>query len=322
VTALGRRSRVAVAAWLGVAVRVAAEPVLRVDATDHDFGTVEDLTAHHRFTLANRGDEPLRISGLVADCEACVRWRLERYALGTNESAALDVFLDTGALEGAFEKVLRIQRAGVTSPVVALTLTGVAAPFYRLSPTALRLVASRTNEVVGGSVRIERLRETAGALRRVECDLACLRVSLAEDDARGGTRLDVRTAPPLPEGLSETVVRVTSGVPGDPVCRVRVGLYAVPDIEILPSPLVWDATDEPQSRIVFIRPRHSVALGVVDAAGPQADIQCRIVPERGTPNYRIHVSASGLGGRRGELGDLRVATVGARQELRIPMVVR
>jgi hypothetical protein len=312
----------ALIAWLGAARPVPAAPVLSADATTHDFGRVEELTVHHRFTLSNRSEEPLRIASVLTDCEACVRWRLHSYGLGANEQCALDVFLETGTLDGPFEKTLRVQCAGVTSPAVVLTLTGVAVPFYRVTPPALRLVASGTNVGVAASVRIESLHDVAGALSRAECDLPCLKLSVEKGQAANPARLDVQAVPPLPEGLSESIVHVTTGVAGDPTCRVRIALYAVPDVEVLPSPIVWDATDGLQTRIVFVRANASTTLTVLDAVPPEEAMSCHIVPERGTPNCRIHVSAEGLQAKRGRLGDLKIVTAGARRELRVPMSVR
>ncbi len=308
------------AAGCGAAAVVGSPCPVRSVPESYDFGEAPPGLLYARFVITNEGPDVVRLGPVSSGCSACVRHRLDRPVLGAGTGTALQVWMDTAGKEGLVEEAIRVRVSGAGEGELTIPLRAGVIPRFSVVPPVLRLTASGTGDTVRATVEIRPWVELAGELNRVVCTNRELKVGLAAARGQGGVIMEVATAPPMGEGLSETVLAVCSSEASDPTCAVRVVLYVVPELEVLPTRLEFDPADEEQTRLVFVRYHGYGPYRLADAVLPGEEFR-GMVTEESPGRYRIELRARGLAQRRGWAGELLLKADDGTEK-RVPVRVR
>lgn len=102
-----------------------AEPRLAIDATDHDFGTVErSQTARHAFRISNHGQGMLRLQAGRTTCSACTIASLDKTELAAGETANIVIEYKPGQFARDFRQTATVLTNDPQYSRVELTITG------------------------------------------------------------------------------------------------------------------------------------------------------------------------------------------------------
>lgn len=286
-----------------VAAAAGGAPLLKVDSPLYDAGLVESYSVRHAFVLENRGDEPLRIRGVDAECAACTRVSLVSPVVAPGTSTVLVVRIDLTEIEGEFARSVTVLSDSAAGPV-GLTIAGTAVHPYLVTPPTISLAPATSESTVTGTVRIVRNRHELLALRHVKCDSDLFSARLSSLDADGEYVLTVTSQPPLPDGHSDALVEVLPEDPSAPGALVRVKAFVKPRIDIRPSKIQLAPVDKPQKRILFVRPGPAQDLTLLDASAPFDTIICELYAEPRRPYFRVYLTAHGLAQLEGKRGNV------------------
>ncbi len=100
--------------------------VLHCDSMVHDFGVVNrrEGELRHRFTIENRGDEPLIITNIVASC-SCMKHSISRKPIAPGESRELRLTYELKKMPpGRFSKSVVVYSTTRDKTPVSFTLSG------------------------------------------------------------------------------------------------------------------------------------------------------------------------------------------------------
>ena len=201
--------------------RAPAPPRIVFDATQHDFGRVEQGTrVHHVFRFANQGEQDLSINDLRSGC-GCAAAVPGKKVVPPGSEGAIEVDLDTEQAFGPQRRTVTVYANDPEALFTMLVLTGEVALDVAADPAQLYVGQLHAGErfwrevtvLVGDGVEVLAV-ESGGPRLGV--------VSNALDDGRHGRRIQVSVASDAAPGpLEETVlVRTSSG--RRPVLRIPV----------------------------------------------------------------------------------------------------
>ncbi|MDA0321704.1 MAG: DUF1573 domain-containing protein [Verrucomicrobia bacterium] len=289
-----------IAAWVATAH---GTPMLAVESAAIDAELVEGYEISHAFLLHNRGDEPLRIRGVEAECAACTSVSLASPVIPPGTSTTLVVRIDLSEIEGPFSKGVTVLSDSAAGPV-ALSIAGTALHPYRFSPPTLNLAPATGDTAATVTAHVVRSRDDLSELLRAECDSDLFSARLSRSGTAGEYLLTVASKPPLPDGHSEAVIELVPRTPTDPKVTIRASAFVRPRVDIRPAALRLAPLDEPQKRILFIRQNASQNLSLLDARAPFDTITCELYAEPRQPHYRVYITAHSLADLDGKRGNL------------------
>ncbi|MFN8211598.1 MAG: DUF1573 domain-containing protein [Bacteroidales bacterium] len=113
-----------VAFFLSTALLVAAQPVMKLETREHDFGTFREEAGKQTFVfnVTNTGDKPLVIQNIVASC-GCTAPDWTRTPVAPGGKGKITAVFDPLNRGGSFRKTLTVYSNSNPSPVV-LTIKG------------------------------------------------------------------------------------------------------------------------------------------------------------------------------------------------------
>lgn len=105
-----------------------AQPVMKVSATEHDFGTFKEEAGRQTFNFAvtNSGNQPLVIQNIVASC-GCTTPEWTREPIPAGGKGVITAIYDPQNRPGAFNKTLSVY-TNSKPEVVVLTIKGEVVP--------------------------------------------------------------------------------------------------------------------------------------------------------------------------------------------------
>lgn len=101
------------------------EPHLAIDATTHDFGTVERTqTARHAFRITNHGQGVLRLKAGKTTCSACTIASLDKSELAAGETANVVIEYTPGSFARDFRQTATVLTNDPQHSRIELTVSG------------------------------------------------------------------------------------------------------------------------------------------------------------------------------------------------------
>jgi hypothetical protein len=272
-----------------LAAPAAAAPVLGLERTVHDFGTVEGGTrVEYTFALPNRGDALLQIEKVRGSCDCTVAVVSAR-EISPGGEARVAVTLDTSRLVGRTTKVLNLYTNDPARPVTPLALTGLVTTDLVVSPNPLYLGRVRR----GDATRHELMVTSGGAaipqrVTSVEHLHANLRAQLVEGDA-SGQRVVIELAPHVPLGRFSERLRLKTTSPRQPELDVTVFGSVEGDVAVLPPQVTFGITRRNRSpeRELVIRNRGARRLAVTRIVVPSDLVDYTLEPLHEGEEYRL-----------------------------------
>ncbi|MEI8350803.1 MAG: DUF1573 domain-containing protein [bacterium] len=304
----------------GGALPLQAMPRLVVQQPVFEFGCVTNVTQlRHAFVLRNTGDSPLQIRKLVSGCESCLILQADASTIAPGGQALVHCALDARLLDGEVVRFAQVQSNDVAGGPAELELRATLVRLYEWFPPEISLEGSP--ESVNGSVTIRPLIRLREPLSRVESDNTNVIAGVSEIRP-GSYQVVVQALETLPRGQWAFNLTVRSAATNDPPCRIAGRINFPRDVELIPSQLVFEAREQPQSRILWVRQQAGLPVTLLDVVPSSREFQCEIVPETASFDYRIHVEAGNLALLAGQT---RVLTLKARnssqEEIQLPPVV-
>jgi hypothetical protein len=134
--------------------RAAAEPALRVDATEKDFGVVTEQgrALEHTFWLRNGSPSPVSLRLLSTGC-SCISVEFPK-SVAAGSKAPVRVRIDTAAREGAFATAVRLETTDPAARELELRLRFYGEPPVDVVPRFLALQGVRRGEKVRRDVQV------------------------------------------------------------------------------------------------------------------------------------------------------------------------
>jgi hypothetical protein len=291
----------------GGALPLQALPRLVVQQPVFDFGGVTNVTQlRHDFVLRNTGDSPLIIRKLVSGCESCLSLQVEASTVDPGGQTLVRCALDARLLKGAVIRFAQVQSNDAAGGPAELELRATLVQLYESSPPEILLEGSP--ESINGIVEIRPLTRLREPLSRVESDNTNVVAGVSEIRP-GSYQMVVQALETLPRGQWAFNLTVRSAATNDPPCRITGRINFPRDIELIPSQLVFEAREQPQRRILWVRQHAGNPVTLLDVVPSSREFQCEIVPDASSFDYRIHVEAGDLSSLAGQN---RVLTLKAR----------
>ena len=274
-----------------------AAPRLLVEAPTWEFGCVTNATQlTHDFVIFNKGDTRLEIKRVVSSCDACLEVVMNEPVVAPNGSTVAHCRLDTRRLSGAVARIISIESNDPESVLSLIELRATVVPAYVVSPLELTLGGAADQR--HNFVEVLPVKKLNAALSEVVCDNTNVVAGVVESPP-GQYHVMARALASLPRGRSAFQVVVRSADSNDPPCRITGRLDYPEDYEVIPSGLVFEAKDEPQTRILWLR-QHAAAFSLRDAVPSSGALHCEIDPDPATLDYRIYVEARHLAAMKGQ----------------------
>lgn len=249
-----------------------------------------DKTVEHVFVLRNGGGADLDIHSVNACCGSVVDFHEKRLSPGA--TANLKVRVNLRGSQGAVTKRIIVETNDPTHSMFELAVVGHALRLAEIEPETLNFgevshKISRQKDIVfhpNFPFRVEKVMSSVPEFT----------ASFARTADGNGCRISVRTATPLPPGMTSGSIRV---VPDnreyDPI-EIPVIAMVSSDLVLTPSELlVVAAAGDPQplSYRVLLCSRNGVRFKLLKIIPPDESI-------------KVHASASDVGGYRIEIENL------------------
>lgn len=275
-----------------------AAPRLLVEQPNWDFGSVTNTTRlEHDFVLRNAGDASLEIRKVVTSCDSCLTVVLDDVVIPAGGRTLAHCALDTRLLSGEVFRFITIQSNDPLPSEWSVELHASIVPVYAVNPVELTVGGAAGHRQ--SAVDVTPLLKLKEPLSEVECDNTNISVNVMEG-AAGQYLVVAQALESLPRGRSRFSVVVRSQNSNDPPCRILGRLEYPEEYEVIPSQLTFEAKDEPQSRIVWLRQHGGPLLVLQDAVPSSGEFHCEIDPDPVSVDYRIYVDARNLSAARGQ----------------------
>lgn len=140
---------------LAAAIHLMAGPILQVDRRTVELGSLTPLSSHQlRFRMENTGDAPLRILDIRTDC-GCTTCTIGSRVLMPGDHTSLEVRLEAGPAEGAFEKRITLTTNATGEATLDLRLTGEVRSQVEVDPPVLQFSeVSRSRNAITRSLHL------------------------------------------------------------------------------------------------------------------------------------------------------------------------
>ncbi len=198
------------------------EPRLAIDATAHDFGTVErSQTARHAFRISNHGQGVLRLKAGRTTCSACTIASLDKTELAAGETANVVIEYKPGSFARDFRQTATVLTSDPQNSRVELTVSGKVSDKLINQPQTFEFGNVPAGENATAEMRLfymlqGEIRVTAQAFTgETSADYFSLEVrpvepeKLAEKGASSGVLLVLSLKPGLPLGPFVQTIRLT-----------------------------------------------------------------------------------------------------------------
>jgi hypothetical protein len=261
----------------------------------HQAGEVRGgVVLTHRFTIVNRGSEPIDVLEVKAGC-GCLKPRLDHMRFEPNQQGELLLQVHTVTQpEGpnTWGVIVRYRRGDAVQEL-PLQLSARIVPEVSIRPANLLLV---TDTTLGHELTLTERREQPLTIRATETMSHHVRVEVGEPRAQspGGwvRTLRLKVLPSCPEGRHEDLLHVLTSDPTFPELKVPFTVVKKSPQRIRPAPaelsyiglrgqelparvvLLGDSGEEP-IEIQEIRPSHP-AIRCTGASGPGSRATLRV----------------------------------------------
>ena len=270
--------------------RATAAPQVTVDASLHDFGSVERGTQiEHVFRLRNAGTDLLHVEHVKGSCGCTVAVISER-DVAPGDSAAISVRLDTSRISGRTAKTVTAYTDDPAAPAIALTLTGEVLADLAVAPTPFYLGRLERGVPVRRELRVGPARPGVDyTVTSVEHTNPALHPMLWPTDDGFGQRviLDLDGNLPLGQVSDQLVLHTTS--PREPTITVPVFGTVQGRVVVLPPQVTFGITRgaETPPREVFIRTRGGRPLNVQRVTVPTDVVTYELATLKDGTEYRL-----------------------------------
>ncbi len=192
------------------------------------------------------------------------------------------------ALSGPVARSLLLESNDPRCPSIALDLIGLVTPFFKVNPHDLLLDLSGGPQTA--TTEIYPLVNLRAPLSAIVCTNNAITAQLSQP-ASNRFVLTIQALETLPRGDRVFNVILRSADAADPTCLVKGTIHNPPDLEITPQRLRFEAQDEPQMRVLWIRQHGKTPLRLLDAVPSSDTLHCEIDPDPASYDYRVYVTA-------------------------------
>ncbi len=276
--------RFPVCLFFSLVFAAAAQPAPRVVCEEpvHAFGVVSSRTViEHEFVLTNRGDLPLRIVDIHADC-GCTTYDVNTDKVEPGASLALKANLSLAGRSGPQHKTIRVTTNDPARPVITLSLTGTVREDVEASPPFVLVRDVTPDAPTTASVTV-RLYRSSDPPVSVVCSLAGIDTKLVPVEQGREYRLELTTTRELESGSQSGVLRVLTQ-DGSELISIPIYTYADQGIVVAPATLVLNASaDSPQRTQLVVQARGAgppMTIVRVTSPLPEISVTTRVLGAR------------------------------------------
>ena len=280
-------------------------PKLVCDQPVFNFGERDNTgEVRHTFTLRNTGDLSLQIRSLRPTC-GCTVGKLADPIVPPGGTTTVTVTFALRGREGPQTKLLYVLSDDPAQPEFPLTMTGKIVEPVTVQPRILFFGRLDASAAATGTVEVTANDNQDLRITKLQVEAPCLTAELAPGANERTQRVVVVAKPPLPEGLTRTLLVLHTSHPRQPRIELTVsffvpGVYAVypPEIFVVGRP------QERLSRELTVRSEKNIPFKILAVEPPRPDITTR-------------VSALSNAAYRVELGNIEVVRELDAQHLRV-----
>lgn len=271
-----------------------AAPMIQFDKTTQDFGehwAGPDLKC--TFTFHNRGNAPLKITGINAGCPSCTVIGDYPKEIQPGESGTIPLTLKTEYLRGKASRVVTVTSNDPAKPAVSLIMGGEFRRRIEVNP-----VGAFFGPLLGDepAVRTIKLKNNTG--QKLELMLTPntsehFRFKLVETDPGNEYELHVTTIPPYKKGDMYAVVVLTSNIEEEKTLRISVSARVPQRIELTPmvmsyyKPVQLPPNRDYVSLSFWVNNHGATPVEVLEASVDDPAIRTKIEPQ--TPGKKIRI---------------------------------
>ncbi|MCX6996387.1 MAG: DUF1573 domain-containing protein [Kiritimatiellaeota bacterium] len=321
------------AAWLGGALWLAAAaaeapprggghaPKLVCDQPVYNFGELDSAgEVEHTFVLRNAGDLSLQIRSLRPTC-GCTVGKLADEIVRPGGTTTVSVVFVLRGREGPQSKLLYVLSDDPAQPEFPLTLEGKVVEPVSVEPRILFFGRLDAAAAATGTVAVTANDHQPLQITKLQVEVPCLSAQLVSAASDQTQRVVVATKPPLPEGLTRTLLVLHTSHPRQPRIELTVSFF-VPGVFAVNPPELF-LVGRPQERLnreLTIRSEKNTPFKILAVEPPRPDITARVTALSNAV-YRVELgNIEVVQGLDGQI--LRVTTDQAhRPEILIPMRV-
>jgi hypothetical protein len=230
-----------------------AQPKVRVDSEQHNFGVVEvDSLSSHAFKFTNEGDAPLLLTAGATSCGRCTVAEIPEAPIPPGGTVDVTVQYSASSSESDFRQTAWINTNDSDRPSVMLAIEGRIAQSFRAVPSDLNF--SKVSSSESKSIELQLLGFADKSLEVLKHEFLEPESSdyfsaefgplpqqeWKDDGAKSGMRVAVTVKPGLPLGPIRQKIRLETNLDRNPVLEVPIAGTVVSDIEIF-GPRGWDS---------------------------------------------------------------------------------
>jgi hypothetical protein len=244
-SAYASKSASPIAALSGAAAPSGPRPIVSIDETSYEFGTMEEgKSMSHDFVVFNRGTQPLKLEKGDTTCK-CTLSELQDNVIQPGESATVTLEWRAEAGPGPFRQTATILTNDPLRPELDLVVNGEITQGISIDPTELVFTALPSNDSVSAKATIwsyfaEDLQITSKKFESSEGDrqfeVTCEPASqdeLKKKEAKSGLVITVTSKPGLPLGPIRQKIVLETNVESRPTLEIPIQGTVTSDISVI-----------------------------------------------------------------------------------------
>jgi len=235
----------------------------------------------HRFVLKNQGSSSLAIQN-VKTPRKCTTKILSHNIIKPGKEATLDVQLDLSGFRGPIYKKILVKSNDPHQPWLQLSLTGRAVEKIAVMPSKVSFLEIMGDVIIQKTVDIlVKDPNIYLTLNKAVSDSPYFEPELRTATKGKSYQLNIRTVPPLPEGITNGIIRVLTDNKDCPVLAVPVKADVIGDLLVYPDEIVLSSTDisinTDKPYVVIISGKKKI-IEITDVISPSPFIKTKVVP--------------------------------------------
>ncbi len=278
-----------------------SSPRISCKQPSYDFGVMPNSKPiEHAFLLRNNGRMPLQIYSLKACCG--VTPTIADMNLAPGATTKLSVKMSLRGLRGKQSKTIVVDSNDPKHPQFELSLTGEAMPTADFRPRMVNFGDVRKDQLLERQVVL--FPNFAFQIKKVVPTVPKFAASYEKISGDNFYRITIRTAPPLPAGLTSGMIQIFTDKAEYQPIDIPVVANVSSDLFIVPSEILifeLPGQQEPISYRAILRSRNNQPFKILEIISPNSDIKVKHSPLE-SAGYRIEienmVAAPGLNGKQ------------------------
>jgi hypothetical protein len=172
--------------FLPTAILYAANPLIRIDNPDYDFGKIYNgETAEHVFIIRNHGGSPLEIKNVRSSC-GCTVTTIGKRTLEPQESTELKAVFDSRRFRGEVIKNIYVYSNDPENPIKKLSVRADVQMDLEVSPSTVYLSGLKAGEKVERNLFIKNFSSETVKIKEIASTVSSINLELSKMNIEPG----------------------------------------------------------------------------------------------------------------------------------------